>query len=85
LISVLGGALPCVLEAQAQWRRVLLVLWHDERRRSWGAPQFLSIPGTDAVILAELARREALGRYDPASVSSLQGPRPAGVRGGTQG
>ena len=52
----LGVELPFWLKKRAQWRRVLPLLRQYERLRHWCTPALRRVPGTDAVLLAELAR-----------------------------
>jgi hypothetical protein len=51
--------LPFWVEERTQWRRVIPLLRHYERLRHWCTPQLLRVPGTDMMVMAELARLEA--------------------------
>ena len=50
------GRVDLLAGERAWWRRVLPLLRDDERLRHWCTPQLLRVPGTDAVVLAELAQ-----------------------------
>ncbi len=50
------GRVDLLAGGRAWWRRVLPLLRDDERLRHWCTPQLLRVPGTDAVVLAELAQ-----------------------------
>ncbi len=50
------GRVVLLAGGRAQWRRVLPLLRQYERLRHWCTPALRRVPGTDAVLLAELAR-----------------------------